>query len=63
MLDAETTALLRNILNEVCAVVSRYETGARVHVASKLLESATKGEISLTSCGWLPNERLVDAPT
>jgi hypothetical protein len=47
MLDAETTALLRKILDEVCAAVSRDEAGARVHVASKLLESASKGEIPL----------------
>ena len=42
MSDAETTALLRAVLDEVCENVSRYETGARAHVASKILEAATK---------------------
>ncbi|MGY4365392.1 hypothetical protein ACVW1A_001457 [Bradyrhizobium sp. LB1.3] len=37
MFDAETTALLRAVLDEVCETVSRYETGTRTHVASKLL--------------------------
>lgn len=40
MFDAETTALLRAVLDEVCETVSRYETSTRTHVASKLLESA-----------------------
>jgi hypothetical protein len=47
MFDAETTALLRAVLDEVCENVSRYETGARAHVASKILEAATKGERSV----------------
>ncbi|MET4295288.1 hypothetical protein ABIB06_006357 [Bradyrhizobium sp. LB8.2] len=37
MFDAETTALLRAVLDEVCETVSRNETGTRTHVASKLL--------------------------
>jgi hypothetical protein len=40
MFDAETTALLRAVLDEVCENVSKYETGARTHVASKILEAA-----------------------
>jgi hypothetical protein len=44
MSDAETTALLRAVLDEVCENVSQYETGARAHVASKILEAATNGE-------------------
>ncbi len=36
MFDAQTTALLRAVLDEVCENVSKYETGARTHVASKL---------------------------
>jgi len=47
MFDAETTALLRAVLDEVCETVSRYETSARTHVASKILEVATRGETSL----------------
>jgi len=47
MLDAETTALLRAVLEELCESVSRSETGARAHVASKILEAATNGERGL----------------
>ncbi|MCK1718137.1 hypothetical protein [Bradyrhizobium sp. 141] len=63
MLDAETTALLRKILDEVCAAVSRDEPGARVHVASTLLESASKGEISAEGLKLVAQRALVDAPT
>jgi hypothetical protein len=43
MFDTETTALLRSVLDEVCANVSSYENGVRAHVASALLEVATRG--------------------
>jgi hypothetical protein len=46
MFDAETTALLRAVLNEVCENVSKYENGARAHVASKILEAPTRGYLS-----------------
>ena len=46
MFDAQTTALLRAVLNEVCEDVSRYENGVRAHVASKILEAAKRGETS-----------------
>ena len=55
MFDAETTALLRAVLDEVCANVSCYETSARTHVASKILEAAARGETSvdgLKKVGW-----------
>jgi hypothetical protein len=47
MLDVTTTALLRAIHSEVCEKVSQYETRTRTHVASKLLESASGGELSI----------------
>jgi hypothetical protein len=40
MFDTATTALLRAVLDEVCASVSRSEMGARAHVASKNLDAA-----------------------
>jgi hypothetical protein len=40
MFDPATTAFLRAVLDEVCESVSRTETGARTHVASKILEAA-----------------------
>lgn len=48
MFDPATTALLRAVLDEVCEDVSRYETGARTHVASRILEAAVKGELRAT---------------
>jgi hypothetical protein len=47
MFDTDTTVLLRAVLEEVCASVSRREIGARTHVASKLLEAARRGQTSL----------------
>ncbi|KYH03548.1 hypothetical protein [Bradyrhizobium sp. DOA1] len=46
MFDTTTTALLRAVLDEVCESVSQREIGARTHVASKILEAATRGEVS-----------------
>jgi hypothetical protein len=46
MFDAATTALLRVVLDEVCGSVSQREIGPRSHVASKILEAATRGEVS-----------------
>jgi hypothetical protein len=46
MFDAETTALLRAVLDDVCANLSPYENGVRAHVASKILEAAARGAIS-----------------
>lgn len=43
MFDTATTALLRAVLDEICESVSREEIGARTHVASKILEAATRG--------------------
>jgi hypothetical protein len=63
MLDAETTALVRKILDEVCAAVSHDEPGARLHVASKLLESASKGETSAEGLKLVGQQALVGAPT
>jgi hypothetical protein len=42
MLDSEATALLRAVLEEVCANISPYETGTRTHAASKILEGRTQ---------------------
>lgn len=47
MFDAETTALLRAIHKEICENISESETGTRTLVASKILESAGKGECSI----------------
>ncbi|RQH09497.1 hypothetical protein [Bradyrhizobium sp. RP6] len=63
MFDAATTALLRAVLDEVCEDISRWETGARTHVASRILEAAAKGDIAAESLKRVGREALHDAPT
>jgi hypothetical protein len=62
MFDIETTALLRAV-DEVCEHVSRYETGARAHVASKLLGAATNGERSVDDLKRVGQKALGTAPS
>lgn len=62
MFDARTRALLRSILNEICAGISLHETGVRTHVASKMLEAATKGETSAAHLKRVGREALSAAP-
>ena len=63
MFDAATTALLRAVLDEVCENVSRYETGARTHVASKILQAATNGDTTPDRLKEVGREALSGAPT
>lgn len=46
MFSAETTALLRAVLEEVCENIPVSEVAARTHVASKILEAAAQGQLS-----------------
>nr|WP_246754457.1 hypothetical protein [Bradyrhizobium diazoefficiens] len=61
-MNTATTALLRAVLEEVCEGVSRHETSACTHVASKILEAA-KGETSPDSLRQVGHEALSHAPT
>ncbi|MBR0801802.1 hypothetical protein JQ615_41445 [Bradyrhizobium jicamae] len=63
MFDRETTALLRAVLSEVCENLSKYETGARALVASKLLEAATRGETSPDDLKRIGQRALCAAPS
>ncbi len=47
MPDAETAALLRVVLDEVCASISLSDTSTRTNVASKLLETVKQGTPSI----------------
>jgi hypothetical protein len=62
MFDAGTTALLRSILDEICDSVSLQETGVWTHVASKILEAATSGELSADRLRQIGREALKAAP-
>ncbi|KQT10560.1 MAG: hypothetical protein ACOY3N_11170 [Bradyrhizobium sp.] len=63
MFDTATSALLRAVLDEVCESVSAREIGARTQVASKILEAATRGEVSPEQLRQLGREALSHAPT
>jgi hypothetical protein len=63
MPDAETTALLCAVLEELCASVSPFDAGTRVHVASRLLESVKQGRSSLDDLRDAGREALHKAPT
>lgn len=63
MFDTATTALLRAVLDEVCESVSHREIGARTHVESKILEAATRGEISPEGLRQVGRAALARAPT
>jgi hypothetical protein len=45
--DAETAALLRAMLDEVCAGISPFDSVTRTHVASSLLEKTRQPDSSL----------------
>lgn len=62
MFDADTTALLRAVLEEVCENISIYETGARTHVASKILEAASNGQLSIDELK-AEGQKALNAPT
>ncbi|MBR1173957.1 hypothetical protein JQ617_08335 [Bradyrhizobium sp. KB893862 SZCCT0404] len=40
MFDADTLALLRTILDEVCGQIDQYQTATRAHVAAQILAAA-----------------------
>lgn len=63
MFDAQTTALLRAILEDVCQTVSRYETGMRTHVAATILSAAREGETAPDNLRQIGRKALSDAPT
>ena len=63
MLNTATTAILRAVLDEVCEGISQREIGARTHVASKILEAATKGEVSPEALMQVGRDALARAPT
>lgn len=63
MFDPATTALLRAVLDDVCADISRFETGARAHVASRILQAAAEGNVAPENLKKVGREALRDAPT
>lgn len=62
MFDAETRALLRAVLDEVCGHVDQYHTATRAHVASKILAAAGK-ECTIEEIRKAGREALRSDPT
>lgn len=62
MFDAEVTALLRAVLDEVCERIPVSETGIRTHVATKLLEAAARGYFS-TDMLMAAGRKALNTPT
>jgi hypothetical protein len=63
MFDRDVTALLRTILDEVCADASDFEAGRKALVASKLLESASKGELNADTLRSVGRRALMSPPS
>ncbi|MEK9281063.1 hypothetical protein MTR72_15675 [Bradyrhizobium sp. ISRA442] len=60
VLDA---ALLRAVLDEVCQHLPQEQTGVRAHVASRILEAATRGETTPDVLKQIGRAALSEAPT
>jgi hypothetical protein len=63
MFSSEVTGLLRSVLDDVCADVAKHETGTKTRVASKLLESASKGERDADALRSIGRQALQSAPS
>jgi hypothetical protein len=63
MPDAEMTALLRAVLDEVCAGVPWAEVTTRERVAAKLREAARTGRCSVEDLKRTGRDALIRTPT
>jgi hypothetical protein len=63
MPDAETAALLRTVLNELCAGVPPFDACTRTNVASRLLEVARQGKPSIDDLREAGRVALPPTPT
>ncbi|GLR86418.1 hypothetical protein [Bradyrhizobium iriomotense] len=63
MLDTETTALLRAVLDEVCADIPASKTAARERVAATILGMIRTGHRSIDDLRRVGRDALNRAPT
>ncbi|OAF02888.1 hypothetical protein AYJ54_25090 [Bradyrhizobium centrolobii] len=63
MPDADMTALLRMVLDDVCADVPASETAIRQRVAARLREAARRKDCSLADLKQAGRDALSHAPT
>ena len=62
MIDTETRAMLRTILDEVCEHVDQYQNATRAHVAAQMLAAAGH-EVTIENIRTVGREALKGAPT
>jgi uncharacterized protein (DUF2267 family) len=62
MIDTETRAMLRTILDEVCGHVGQYQNATRAHVAAQMLAAARR-EVTIENIRTVGREALKSAPT
>jgi hypothetical protein len=63
MLDTETSALLRAVLDEVCANIPPSQIATRQRVAAKVLEAAEKNHWSIEDLKRAGRDALNSVPT
>jgi hypothetical protein len=63
MPNSETAAILRTVLDEVCAQVPSFDVTIRTNVASRLLEAVEQGRCSLADLRAIGKEALHQTPT
>ncbi|MHC2334582.1 hypothetical protein ACVIW0_003871 [Bradyrhizobium sp. USDA 4454] len=63
MLDGETVAVLRAVLDEVCGDVPRSDTTRRTSVASGLLQAVRDGRSSIDELRQAGRAALCSVPT
>lgn len=63
MFDAVVTALLRAVLDEPCVDEPTHEAGKKALVASKALESATKGQLEADNLRAAGRQARLPAPS
>jgi hypothetical protein len=63
MTDKETAALLRTVLDELCAQVPPFDSDTRTHVAVSLLEAARQGHCSIDDLREIGRKAMHRTPT
>ncbi|MGY3444771.1 MULTISPECIES: hypothetical protein [unclassified Bradyrhizobium] len=62
MIDERTAAVLRAVLDETCAALSRFDSATRTCVASSLLEAVRRGSPSIEELRIVARDALHAAP-
>jgi hypothetical protein len=63
MPDTKTAAVLRSLLDELCAQLPKFDADTKINVASRLLEAVEQGRSSVDDLRAAGKEALRDPPT